>query len=696
MRPDMTLKRTLHRFDGLRRQEGFTLVLTLLMLLITSVLLVAAFTAANGEVHLTNTDRSQKKAYYAAEAGIEDYEYHLTQDGNYLSYCTSPPSSNPALNQVGSTANRAKVPTSNKEPTTEEYAIQLLPAESDKLEKDHQCDPNHLVETMVEEEGSATGTFRIESTGYSGGAERTIVATFRNANFVSYVWYTKYETGDPVIYGEPPKGLPSYFAECGNFFGVRPGQGGSPLRCADNFFFGGESVNGPMHTADHAGICGSPVFGRNENDRIEFGNGGKPEGEGYSNEGICGEASTPVFKGKHILPKETLSIEPPPGDEELKHIVEPNYLYSEKTEIILEGSTMTVKTHVGSKEEKTTPGVEYPPNGVIYVAGSCGEKYSPFGPKPRYSGNEVGAESDTTCGNVYVHGEYTKSLTIASENDVIINGNITTPISGETPTTNALLGLIANNFVRIYHPVVETYEGKGPELETALHKETIKVEPKSPKLGKELEVEVKTIGSEFEVVVLKENAFKEMVPFEFTGKLKEAKQLLPPSGPSMANVVFAKGAKYAEGEGQSLAKTVTDKWLDEKCNQYQSVTETFNSTVRMCEYTDNGLFSCDAPNSSKDLKEPTIYAAMLAVKHGVIVDNFSCGESTLGPLKVYGAVAGLYTNGYSGANYEGKFHAYGYNANYDNRLQVEEPPHFLNPIQAAWYVQRQTIAPPNP
>ncbi len=54
---------------------------------------------ARGEIHLTGKDTAQKKAYYAAEAGIQDYEYHLTQDGNYLSYCTSPPSTNPALNQ---------------------------------------------------------------------------------------------------------------------------------------------------------------------------------------------------------------------------------------------------------------------------------------------------------------------------------------------------------------------------------------------------------------------------------------------------------------------------------------------------------------------------------------------------------------------------------------------------------------------
>ena len=176
-------------------------------------------------------------------------------------------------------------------------------------------------------------------------------------------------------------------------------------------------------------------------------------------------------QGQHIPPEKVLSIEPPPGDEELKHLVEPAYLYTGKTEFVLEGSTMTVNKYThnskGEIEITTTKGVEYPPNGIIYVTGGCTEAYTPYGPKPRYYGNEAGAASDTTCGNVYVHGEYTKSLTIAAENDIVINGNLTTPVNGEgTPTTNALLGLIANNFVRIYHPVVETYEGTGPELET--------------------------------------------------------------------------------------------------------------------------------------------------------------------------------------------------------------------------------------
>ncbi len=565
------------------------------VMFVTSLLLVATFTAANGEIHLSATDTASKKAYYAALAGIENYENHLTEDGNYLTYCTNPPEPNAALNQVGEeTTHREKIMSESGEFLDEEYAIQLLPAESAPA-NDRKCDPNNLVETMLEEKSpGAVGTFRIESTGYSGNERRTLVADFRNANFVSFVWYTKYETGDPAIYGEPLKeGEPAnYYTECSKFYGERPADGGKPRRCDNNFFINGESVNGPMHTEDHVGVCGSPIFGRSENDRIEFGHASGGD-EGYSGEGVCPEVK-PVFKGKHVAPKEVVSIEPPPGDEELKHIVEPAYEFKNKTEIILESGTMTVTNWEENTTTKawvanTKVGVAYPPNGVIYVSGGCAEAYSPYGPKPKYS-------EDQKCGNVYIHGEYTNSLTVAAENDVIINGNLTTPTnSAGTPTTNALLGLIANNFVRIYHPVVPTYPS---------------------------------------VILSKKETCK------------------------------------TNGAGET-----------EKLN-----------AKKECEYTDNAA-ECDAPNAAGDLENPKIYAAMLAVKHAVIVNNYICGLPELGNLNVYGAVAGLYTNGFTG-EFSGSsiIHGYPYNANYDDRLQVEEPPHFLNPIEASWFVQRETLA----
>ena len=86
---------------------------------------------------------------------------------------------------------------------------------------------------------------------------------------------------------------------------------------------------------------------------------------------------------------------------------------------------MTVIKHkgAGAPSEEELKNVAFPPNGVIYVSGSCAKAYAPFGPVPGYS-------EDTTCGNVYVHGNYTSALTIAAQNDVIINGNLTTAVNG--------------------------------------------------------------------------------------------------------------------------------------------------------------------------------------------------------------------------------------------------------------------------
>ncbi len=556
---------------------------------VTSLLVIVAFTSANGEIHLTSTDTAQKKAYYAAEAGIEDYEYHLTQDGDYLDYCTKPTPANTALNQYykkgtkeplkASELSTVELPAVEGTSSGEKYAIQLIPAESDPGSSgNYECESNNLVGSMVEEKGSATGTFRIKSTGFSGNARSAIVATFRNANFVSYVWYTVYEVGDPVVDGSVPNGKPAtYWTECTHFYEEREKLPEKQCQPLNNFFGTGESVNGPMHVEDHGGVCGEPTFGRSAGDRIEFGNGvNKAEAKGYSTEsaGGCGGAH-PKFKGTEIPPEEVPSLEPPPGDEELEHIVEEKYHFYGKTEIVLEGKTMTIKKYSlnGTKVEVTeTKGVAYPPDGVIYVSGGKGTgscpAYSPFGPSPGYT-------EDTECGNVYVHGKYEESLTIGAQNDIIINGSILTPTSPEdtvnaVPTTNSLLGLIANNFVRIFHPL------KG-----------------------------------------------------------------------------ARGTKFTECGSSSNLETGTEK----------------------------------------DLNSPIIYAAILAVKHAIIVDNFDCGAATLGHLNIFGALAGLFSNGLTGVLHGTTVeHGYSYDAEYDNRLQVEEPPHFLNPIQAAWYIQRQTLA----
>jgi Tfp pilus assembly protein PilX len=604
--PDLTLRNKVPHppLSATNGQDGFSLIITIAILFVTSLLLVAAFTSANGEIQLTATNTQQKKAYYAAEAGVQNYQNHLTQDGNYLSYCVSPTPANASLNQLykegtetplkASELKTVEVPPvvvkGEKIPSGEKYAVQLLPAET-AAKGDRKCDSNNLVESMVEEKGSATGTFRIAVTGFAGKEKRTVVATFRNANFVSFIWYSKYETFDTAMYGTPVR------KECEAFYGTRPAE----PKCANNFFVEGESVNGPMHTEDHVGVCGKPTFGRTATDRIEFGQKKTEttEAGGYSSEGLSCGGANPNFKGTHIPPAEVKELEPPPGDEELLHVVEPAYLFSGKTEISLAGNSMTI---VNKGVTKTN--VAFPPNGVIYVQteGSC-SSYSPYGPSPNYT-------SDTECGNAYIQGEYTSSLTVAAQNDVVVNGNLTTPHNGSgAPTSNSMVGLVANNFVRVYHPVTETYT-KSSKSTCASH-------------------------------------------------------------------------SYRGLSGGS--HTLSDEEI--------SPTE--------CRYLDSAVNvggepvdACDAPNGAAALKNPTIYAAVLALKHAFVVDNYNCGTATLENLNVYGAIAGLFSNGLTGV-FEGSstlIHGYPYNANYDNRLQVEEPPHFLNPIQASWYIQRETLA----
>ncbi len=56
-------------------------------------------------------------------------------------------------------------------------------------------------------------------------------------------------------------------------------------------------------------------------------------------------------------------------------------------------------------------------------------------------------------------GSYSGQLTIAAENDIIINGNLI------DTSEVGMLGLIANNFVRVYHPFENVTNSKTHQTE---------------------------------------------------------------------------------------------------------------------------------------------------------------------------------------------------------------------------------------
>jgi type II secretory pathway pseudopilin PulG len=515
-------------------ESGFTMLLTLVVMVIAGLLLTAAFTAANGDIHLTHNDQLEKKAYYAAQAGLNDYAFHLNRDVNYWTHCSEVPAPN-AVNSLGDTPLKTRLVPGT---TDESYAIQLIPASTDTEPSPQKCDPVNPVLSMVET-GIGAGTFRIQSTGYATSGStvdrRTVVATFAHTSFLNFVYYTKYETSDPVTYSDAAH----KYNEC-----AKPREEREALGfCNIIDFISEDNIQGPVHSEDSPAICGEPIFGRTKSDAVEF------KGGTFDH---C-PPSKPDYKGTQVAQEKVLTIEPPPSNTSLLAITEGPYHYVGRTELFLHGSAMDVTNSKG----ETAPNVPFPPKGVVYVSNkACSVKYTPYAP------DDTG---DTECGNVYVHGSYNTPLTIAAENDIIINGNVSTPVDGKgNPTTNGVLGLIANNFVRVYHPM-----------------------------------------------------------------------------PSRTSHVQ---------------------------NQ------------------------CDgASNGGGATSNITVYAAILAVNHSFIVDNYDCGEA-LGKLTIHGAVAQIFRGVVGIHSGPVVLHGYLKNYVYDDRLQVESPPYFLNPVDAAWHIRRETLA----
>jgi hypothetical protein len=88
-------------------------------------------------------------------------------------------------------------------------------------------------------------------------------------------------------------------------------------------------------------------------------------------------------------------------------------------------------------------------------------------------------------------------------------------------------------------------------------------------------------------------------------------------------------------------------------------------------------------NDTGTMKNVTIDAAILALTHSFVVDNFRCGAK-LERLNVTGAIAQKFRGAVGTPTPTG----YTKNYVYDDRLKYRSPPFFLDPVQAAWRVNR--------
>ncbi|HYH60868.1 MAG TPA: hypothetical protein VD766_03285, partial [Solirubrobacterales bacterium] len=413
--------------------------------------------------------------------------------------------------------------------TDAEYAIELIPRSGRA-----QCLESDPVNTMIEQSGSSTGTFRIRSTGYSQDSSISLVATFKRASFLDFLYFTQLETSDPVTYNNQAT-INGAYQQCtktiqqGRYDQDIPGS--SPQQDCDSIYFvGGEEIDGPLHTNDALQVCnGRPVFGRNATDTISV--SASPPGWYGCN------GSSPDFDGTFVTNAPVLT--PPATNGALRTIADPSYRFTGQTKIVLNNTTFTVNGGASRP---------IPANGVVYVSnGACSSAYNPF---------TVTYPATSTCGNVLVRGNYSGRLTIAAENDIIIDGNL-------VRSGNGMLGLIANNFVRVLHPF------------------------------------------------------------------------------------STQTSRSSCGSGSNGSGSVSNLRID---------------------------------------------AAILAIQHSFIVDHYSCGDP-LGTLTVNGAIAQRFRGAvgtfsqWTGDAVSGYSKRY----TYDDRLRYISPPHFLDPVESAWRVQRETV-----
>ena len=404
------------------------MIVALGVLLVTSLLVAAAFTAVQSDVPLAAHDLTGKQAYYAARAGMNTYLYNLNQNPTtYWTNCSNDYQTTPQ-----------PVPGST---TGQQYSYKPILANGSTS-----CTTNPITSLI----DTPTGTLTMEFEGYAGNPVVTkgIVVSFRMESPLDYLWYTKYEALDPGING---------YQNCNVFY-----RTGRPSYCNIQWVTG-DVVNGPMYTQDQYLVPSgqTPTFGGSATDPIKSAAPGTTPGSICANN-TCNSAN---IVGD---PLPNQSLLPLPQDNSALATDAATYgiSVSGTTTVTLNANgTATVVSCTTSSSSScsypsgTVNGVVNPAQDPIIYANnaSCytATSYTPFGATyQQITNGTYGGDYYGCAGDVYVSGSYTSSLTIAAANDVIIDGNITTTPGGTAmPTNGAVLGLVANGYVRVQHGV---------------------------------------------------------------------------------------------------------------------------------------------------------------------------------------------------------------------------------------------------
>jgi hypothetical protein len=428
-------------------EQGFAMLTVIVLMFVGGLFIAAALASADSDQPSSRHAQDRKAAYAAAEAGIEYYKFHLAQDNDYWNKCTNVPAPSalndewdPTTTPADTRTNWRTVPGTTGS-SRAEYAVELLPASGTK------CVPSDGGKSMI----APNGTFRIRSTGRVNGVKRSIVSTFRRPNFLDYLYFTDFEDLDPVV-GNDSSACEAY----------RPSRAGKG--CTEISFGGGDKVLGPLHTNDSIQVSGTVTFGSSSDDAIEISLDKPKSVNGSGSITWTGTLNSPI--DQLPMPSNNGELDQPAGTDDGILLDGLNTVELDST-----SNPPKIKVWKGLRPDQTytkfsngsfkadvppTKTYDWPVNhGVLYVQGGSGGCSSTDSP-----GNADYFNDSTGCPELFLSGSYNKDLTIGSAGDIIVaprkwkEGDAANSTSaGITRTGDAVLGLIANNYVRVWHPV---------------------------------------------------------------------------------------------------------------------------------------------------------------------------------------------------------------------------------------------------
>jgi Tfp pilus assembly protein PilX len=417
-------------FARKREEHGFALATVMMTTAILAVLATAAVSYGIGSQNISRHDQDWNGALSAAEAGIDDYVFRLNENANYWVYNAGnlPPDGNKAFVQYVNVAGGT---------TTLNTAQYRYDINSSTI--------------------TTNGVIKITSTGRVNDVERTVYATLRRRSFIDYLYFTDFETKDPASYTGSPFTAAQAQTACSKYY-----YAGRDSQCTDINFVSGDSINGPLHSNDAFLVCGTPAF-NGETSTSWAGASGKR----YRTNSSCSNGPTFANAGD---PRQLPPLTMPPSNSAIKAETlagRGGCLYTGPTRIKLNSNgTMTVNSPFSKQTNnsgcpKNGTGA-LPTNGVIYVqtvpSVSTDPNYTngcPYSVNGRAHPLGLPITSDVNTyncryGDVFIEGTLDGQLTVASENNIDITWNLTYKggVGGDD-----LLGLVANNYVEIYHPV---------------------------------------------------------------------------------------------------------------------------------------------------------------------------------------------------------------------------------------------------